>query len=169
MARSLAGKKISNIRMEDAKIGFRNFAGRERLPYNQAGERNFAVFLEPAFAKRLEDDGWYIKWPKDANSDKSPFLSVKVSFDNVPPDIWKIVDGRKIKLDEDTVGSLDRDEILKVDLLIHPRIWFDDRTREDRVKAYLWEMFVTVGEGSFESKYANLPTAKIDSNDEEDV
>ncbi|NMC58666.1 MAG: hypothetical protein GYA51_04660, partial [Candidatus Methanofastidiosa archaeon] len=42
-----------NIIVENARIAFRNFSGKEGK-YNPAGRRNFCVFLDPKTAEELE-------------------------------------------------------------------------------------------------------------------
>ena len=51
----------TNIRIENAKIRFRNFSGKEGR-FNPAGRRNFCVFLDDDTANDLKDEGWNIKW-----------------------------------------------------------------------------------------------------------
>ena len=46
-----------NIRIEGARIGFRNFSGEEGR-FNPKGRRNFCVFLEEDIAKDMEKEGW---------------------------------------------------------------------------------------------------------------
>ena len=78
-------KVNSKIRIEDARIGFKNFSGKEGK-YNTAGRRNFCVFLETDLALRLEEDGWNVRWlePRDEDDARQPYLSVDVSFKNFP-------------------------------------------------------------------------------------
>ncbi len=51
---------------------------------------------------------------------------------------------------------LDSDDILKVDITIRPRNWFD-MGHNHRVKAYVKTMFVTVMEDPLEIDYADIP------------
>ena len=51
----------NNITIENARIGFRNFSGKEGK-YNPKGARNFCVFLAKEDAENLEQEGWNIKW-----------------------------------------------------------------------------------------------------------
>ena len=59
-------KQNATVLLEDARIGFRNFSGKEG-PYNRSGDRNFSLFLEPDIAKAMEEDGWNIRYltPRD--------------------------------------------------------------------------------------------------------
>ena len=52
-----------NVLIDDARIIFRNFAGKEGM-YNREGDRNFSVILPPDLADQLAKDGWNVKWLK---------------------------------------------------------------------------------------------------------
>ena len=138
----------NRILIEGAKIGFRNFSGKES-DYNAAGDRNFCVFIDKELAHKLEEDGWNVKWtkPRDDQDDPSPFLPVKVNYKNRPPKITMIVGGTKQNILEDDVHILDWCEIEKVDLSINPYNW-TVRGKEG-VKAYVNAMRIYVIEDEF--------------------
>ena len=60
------------ILIENARIVFRNFEGKEG-PYNRAGDRNFCVLLDDDLAGQLLADGWNIKALR-AREDDEPDL-----------------------------------------------------------------------------------------------
>lgn len=151
----------NNIVIENARIGFRNFSGKEGK-YNPAGRRNFCVFLEAELGQRLEEDGWNVRWlePKDDGEEKQAYLQVAVSYDNIPPKLLIISSKGKTVLDEESVGILDWAEIKEVDLIIRPYNWTlhaGTRNEKNGVKAYVKSMYVTIAEDEFESKYYDVP------------
>ncbi|MDF2800249.1 MAG: hypothetical protein K0S61_152 [Anaerocolumna sp.] len=157
----------NNIVIENAKIGFRNFSGKEGK-YNPAGRKNFCVFIDSDLGQTLENDGWNVRWlePKDSNEEKQAYLQVTVSFGNIPPKIVIISSKGKTVLDEESISILDWAEIKEVDLIIRPYNWtLHEGTRNEKsgVKAYIKSMYVTIHEDKFESKYYDVPDSAVDS------
>lgn len=152
----------NRIAIEHARIGFRNFSGKEGK-FNAAGKRNFCVFLDPVDAETFKEDGWNIKYlePRDENEDRVPYLKVAVNFDNVPPQVIMITGRGKTRLDEETVDILDWAEIENVDIVITPYEW--EVNGRSGIKAYLKAIYVTLVEDEFESKYANVPDSAANS------
>lgn len=148
--------KKSNIVLENAKIGFRNFAG-EAGKFNAAGKRNFCVFLDIEFGKVLEEDGWNVRWlkPRDEADEPVPYLQVAVSYGKIPPNIVLVTSKGKTRLDEANVNVLDWAEIANTDLILRPYDW--DVSGKQGTKAYVKSMYVTLVEDEFESKYYDVP------------
>ncbi len=149
-------KVESNIKIENARIGFRNFAGKEGK-FNNAGRRNFCVFLETEIAEELESDGWNIRWlqPREEGDTPQPYLQVAVQYSNRPPKVTLVTKHNRTVLDESTIDILDFAEIENVDLMLNPYNW--DVQGKQGVKAYLNVMYVTIVEDEFESKYQDVP------------
>lgn len=149
-----------NVTIEDAKIIFRNFAGKEGR-YNAKGSRNFCVVLDEDIAESMTEDGWNVKWPKDddPDSDKKlkPYIQVKVKFGDIPPKVVLISSKGKTKLDEDDISMLDWAAIETVDIIIRPYNY--DIGGKVGVSAYLKSMFVTIQEDELELKYNDIPEA----------
>lgn len=145
-----------NIRIEGARIGFRNFSGEEGR-FNPKGRRNFCVFLEEDIAKDMEKEGWNVKWlqPREEGDEPQAYLQVKVVFGKIPPKIVLVTMRGKTRLDEDTVNILDWAEIQNVDLVIRPYNW--EVNGSTGVSAYIKTMYVTLREDEFESKYYDVP------------
>lgn len=155
----------NNITVENARIGFRNFSGKEGK-YNPKGSRNFCVFFAKEDAENLEQEGWNIKWlePRDEGDDKQAYLQVAVSFANIPPKIVMITSRGKTVLNEESVSLLDWAEIKEIDLIIRPYNWvIQQGTRNEKsgVKAYVKSMYITIAEDEFESKYYDVPTEGV--------
>lgn len=146
----------NNIRIEGARIGFRNFSGEEGR-FNPKGRRNFCIFLEEDIAKDMKKEGWNVKWlePREEGDDPQAYLQVKVVFGKIPPKIVLVTGRGKTRLDEDTVNILDWAEIQNVDLIIRPYNW--EVNGDTGVSAYIKTMYVTLREDEFESKYYDVP------------
>lgn len=158
----------SNITLEDARIGFRNFSGKEGQ-YNPAGRRNFMVFLDQADGEKLQADGWNVRWlkPRDEGDDSQAGLSVQVEFTKGrPPKVVQITAHGKTTLTEETINILDWAEIESCDIIIRPYNWEMADGRKG-VKAYLSALYVTIKEDAFESKYYNVPDSAANTVEEE--
>lgn len=151
----MSNERIPNLSVENARIIFRNFAGKEGK-FNPAGKRSFCLLLDSDTAERLEDQGWNVKTlaPRDPDDDPQPYIQVAVQFGNYPPNIYLISGKKKTKLDEDSVSILDYAEIDNVDLIINPSRW--EVSGKSGVKAYLKTLYVTIVENEFEKKYRDM-------------
>lgn len=146
---------VPTISLENVRIGFRNFEGREG-PYNQSGDRSFAVFLDRQTAEELYDQGWNVKFPINKSTDpdeepRDPHLSVAVGFKFYPPAVVIISNGVPTRLSEQEIQMLDWAEITNVDLVIRP---YEYTVRgQSGVKAYLKAGYFTIETDQFAAKY----------------
>lgn len=153
----MADERINEIVLEESRIVFRNFEGRETA-YNRAGDRNFSVLLSEEEAEAMAKDGWNVKYLKVREEGETPqaHVEVAVSYKGRPPEIYMIGEQtrKRTHLDEDAVEMLDWVDIANVDLILNPYEWVVNG--KTGIKAYLKKMFVTIREDPLELKYAAL-------------
>jgi hypothetical protein len=146
-------KNDGNRTIEDIRIAFRNFAGKEGV-YNRAGDKNFAILLEPALAQQLLDDGWNVKFLKDRDDgEDQPYIQVAVSYKTRPPKVAMVTSRGISYLTEDEVELLDWADIEEADCTLHPYEW--SVNGKSGVKAYLHTLFVRIAEDYLQDKWTN--------------
>jgi hypothetical protein len=149
--------------MENVRIIYRNFAGREGQ-FNQEGDRNFAVLLDDKTAKQLEKDGWAVRWlkprPNDEDQVRQPILPCSIKYRGRSgrqvraPRIVMVTSRGRTNLTENEVEVLDWADIVNVDLIVRPHEW--SVSGNTGIKAYVQSMYVTIREDELERKYADL-------------
>lgn len=143
-------KKMLTI--EDAKIIFRNFEGREDK-FNRAGNRNFAVLIDDKeTALNLINDDWNLKVLKPRTPDDPIVYYLPVSVNMEGNVSIKLVTNKNINsLDAESVSTLDYIEIDSADLIIRPYDW--EVNGKTGRKAYLKTAYITMMEDEFADKY----------------
>lgn len=139
--------------VEDARIIFRNFSGREDK-YNREGDRNFAVILDEDVAETMLKDGWNVKYlaAREEGEADTPYIQVAVNFANRPPRVVMITSTARTNLDESSVEVLDWSDIRTADLIARGYDW--NVNGKSGTKAYLQSLFITIEEDELERKYA---------------
>lgn len=140
------------FKIEDARIIFRNFAGRE-LMYNKEGDRNFCAILDDVVAKQMLEDGWNVKYlnPQEEGDTPTPYIQVKVNYKNRPPRIILITDTSRTQLKESQIDVLDWADIRTADFIARSYEW--EVGGKSGIKAYLQSLFITIEEDELERKY----------------
>lgn len=142
--------RIPPIRITDARLIYRNFAG-DAKKFNAKGLRNFHVVLPPESAEAIEKDGWNVRWHDPRNDDEERWASLKVAvrFDMYPPTIiLRSGETGRTHLNGNTVGILDWAELINAKLIITPSRW--ENQGKTGIKAYLSRMVVEVDEEDLE-------------------
>lgn len=151
------------VTIEDARVMFKNFEGRESQ-YNRAGSKNFCVVLDDELAEQLMRDGWTgVRFLKKRNENEEDrwIMQVTVSYKHKPARVIMITSRGRTELDEETVDLLDDLEFKTVDMIISPYNWGPIRG-DYGVSAYLRKAFVTIEEDYLDLKYAEIDNSDLD-------
>lgn len=148
------------VMIEDARLLFRNFSGREG-PMNREGDRNFCVILDEVTARQMEEDGWNVKYlkPREDGDVPEAYTQVSVGYKARAPRVVMITSRGRTELDEESVEILDHVDIVTCDLIFRPYNW--EVGGKTGVKAYLKSLFITIQEDELEKKYSDVPDAKV--------
>jgi prophage antirepressor-like protein len=133
---------------------FKNFSG-EPGKYNNAGDRNFCVVIDPDTAQVLLREGWNVKTlpARNEGDEDRYYIKVAVSYDHIPPKVFMLSKRKKTLLDEETIGQLDYAEVTNFDLTINGAQW--NNNGKSGVKAWLKTMYATLSQDEFADKYDN--------------
>lgn len=152
------GANDKNVVLEDVRIVYRNFEGREGQ-YNREGDRNFAVVLDDELAEAMKTDGWNVKTkpPREEGDGNFNTLSVTVSFNTKarPPTAVLITSKGRTNLDKESIDILDWADIKTVDMILRPYQWAV--SGKSGIKAYLQSIYVTLEEDALQKKYGDVP------------
>lgn len=143
-----------NIIIEDARIMFRNFEGREEK-FNPKGKRNFAVALPIELADKMLLAGWNVKYLKPRDEDEGavpqPYIQVAVAFKNRPPKLIQVTRRGKTVIGEDLVDLWDHADIEIAEVELTP---YDYDVNGTKGRAcYLKTMVIKLDENYLEEKW----------------
>jgi len=178
--------------LEDNEIIFRNFSGRPTDVNIKGGVLTFAIAFKNYKSEFPDDialvcdqmsrEGWNIRVSEKGQrgsfeyipehaydyDTQRIYMSVEARFNNFPPDIHIIVQGkgRETLYTEEMVPAIDSLTLHDVSVEISPRIW-DDHGRE-RIKAFLATMWAVAEPNPYEERYGKYMNAEpvIDDTDE---
>lgn len=155
-------QRIAPVTIENARVIFRNFAGRKG-PYNEEGDRSFTVVLPENIGKRMMLDGWNVKekapYGGDEGAPNEYHLKVVVEYRKGRPPRCVLINSKgRTELGADEVAIIDYADIENIDLTLQPYSW--DVNGNQGVKAYLKTCFVTMHEDELDLKYAQIPEAR---------
>lgn len=155
---------MNNLIIEDAKIIFPNFSGREGR-YNREGNRCFSVMVpDEKLALQLKDDGWNIRERVINGEGTGEYYinGVNINFDYyIKPVIYYISNGNEIELtpeimDSGIAAQLDGRGAERYDVSIRPRSW--ERTDGSiGIKGYVDEMRIVAKKSLFGGGSDELP------------
>ena len=151
-------KHVDEIRIENAKIMFKNFSG-EESKFNRKGDRNFCLIIEdPDMSQKLLEDGWNVRCRPARDEDDAPtcYIPVAVKFEPYPPRIIMVTGSNNVELDEEAVSVLDHADIKSIDIIVRPYSW-ETANGKSGIKAYLKTMYVVINEDPFAHKYSCGP------------
>lgn len=114
------------VEFDNVRVIFKNFEGKGDK-YNREGDRNFAISIqdeEIASALKADKNKFGVGWNVKTSDGRDDFyLPVKVKFTDYGPAVYLIANGKRIKLNEETISMLDNIYFSRVDLDIRP---YDD-------------------------------------------
>jgi len=148
-----------NIRIDNASIIFKNFAGKPTNLNPAGGKRTFNLCLSPEFADRLKSSGWNIKVRELDDGERLFYTEIVVNDQSsYPPKIYKLSEfmGKKsmVLMTPDQYFKLDQDNLVNIDMDIHP--YTHNRGFEGATKGYLKNMWASVESvNDFGGKYAD--------------
>lgn len=142
MAIFVRDEDILNRQNGTKMLLFRNFSCKDGQ--YKANYPNFNVVVTQEMADRLMDEGFNVKEYEDRDGNLMYRIKVNARFDNIPPKVFKVCGKKKVRLDETSIADLDRDEIVKLDMVI---------SRSSGGATYLSTGYFTIEEDEIDKLY----------------
>jgi len=157
-----------DVTFKDVELIWKNFSGKAD-DFNPQGIRQFNIVVNDEMADYLRNielttksgrvvKGANVKTHIPKNGDGDPLLTLRVRFGGYPPEeMWRVVNGGKMRLTMDTVGNLDREYIEKAKVMVSLSAY--ETGRNVGITAYLKRLIVWVKEDDFanDDDFASLP------------
>lgn len=145
---------INKLAIENAKIKFKNFSGRNEDGDNPTNRREFTVVLDEDTANMLIEEGWNVKVaePREEGDQPEFRLKVRVKFGDYPPTVNLVTSRGMTVLDNETIGQLDGASVTTCDLILTPYHW--NYHGKEGITAYLKTGYFTIEEDEFAYKYS---------------
>lgn len=147
-------QKLGNLTLEDAKFfGRPNFSGEPDAFKDE--RRKFTVLIPNDVADQLRDFGWNVKTnipTQEEMAEGREMLShMKVMVDRTS-DIWVLMGEDREKLDERTMGILDKSRVERLDMEI--RAWeYDPEEKPGEFSARLVTLIAVIRPNILSQKY----------------
>ena len=146
-------RRLEDVRIKNTHFVWRtNFSGTVS-EYNQQGYRKFNIEIPEELATEMIEEGWNVK-PKARTKDSDEIMYIlecRVRFDKIPPEVFMLVDGKKVKLTENNIHRLDGMQTGKVDVLLNPSYW--NNCGRSGYTAYVKKMMIEVIQDDFDKDY----------------
>lgn len=169
-------EKPEMLEIEDAKLlggQFKNFSGKQ-TDFSREGDRYINIRIPADEAEDLSSKGWNIKCkaPKEEGDEPLYYLKVNIKFKadggKKDPAIYKGVDPEHMRrVTVKNVSNLDREEFVKIDVVINPSYWSRSSGAEG-ISAYLDSMYCLIKGNRFTSKYTVVEDSYDDDVEDED-
>lgn len=146
------------LRITDAKLIFRNFAGKVRSKYDKPGEGNFSVVIpDDDTANELMHRGFYVRTKPAREEGEEPLRSLKIKIGNkgIRPNLILITNGIANEVDFEDIETLDRVRVVSADIITSPYHWTMDNG-DTGITPYLQTIEITQAlDPIMEKYYAN--------------
>lgn len=153
--------RIPPLTIRNCKVFYKNFSGRPDKYHPRGGDdnRTFCVEIaDPEVAQAMTNDGWNVRMPRPSEDgeERYPYIQVKVNYrGDYPPNIYMVSGRRKTLLNADTVGNLDHVRFVNADVRISPYTYIDRDSGEERLSAYVRDLYATVEVDELAEAYAD--------------
>lgn len=145
----------NSLKLEGVDITFRNFAGKERMPYNPEGKRNFSVLLPDDKADEYQRLGLNVKRlrPRGEEELGQAHVKVNVNFKGRPPTLVLVTGRGKTELPERLAGLMDQVNVAYCDMMLN--IYRSPHGHGPSL--YLDSIYLVVFEDDLKIKYQDVP------------